>query len=207
MALIQYPRKTTPAQQRRLVTIGCVVVAGGLALLFAGPQILPRLYQNPIAATIFAVVAVLVGLLMAAVGLSGLRLLAHWKVKEWDVQSRVADAQTGAPLQRGDLVALRLTLEARRAVQLHQATCRLLVGQKRTPAAQRTKRLYAQSSADPSINGRILEAGTTVTVRFDHRLPADLPVSSDVCSWTVTVLLKARGAPDFLQENKLSVHA
>ncbi len=212
----------------RLIALGTIVVIiGGVLIYFQKPTQEILNIENPMLA---GLVCMAIGLLFIIIAAMSLVLQKTWILEGIHIRSgpgskEVAvkpgdaeltdkdldiDAEDGKPgrptrFKRGDNLRIDLNLKALKSMEISKATCTLLVKQRSKTDHNRLKTAFKNKADDTANRRRSILPSQKLKFRFEHRLPADLAVSSYDFIWKLRFEIKAKGAADYLQDLSLTI--
>jgi hypothetical protein len=100
---------------------------------------------------------------------------------------------------------ITLNLKALKTIEISKATCTLWVKQHSKTDHDRLKTVFKKVAADIANRRRNIQPNQRLKFKFEHRLPANLAVSSYNTIWKLQFEIKAKGAADYLQELPLAI--
>ena len=226
MITIQFPDAVKPHMLRRLILLGIVLALAGLALSLYKGDILRDFFSDSQGLFLLKTLLLVIGSVFIVIGFAGLLLRACWQVQSIVILAKKSgrnvriesrdmdkdpdeDRQIPLPstLRPGDTIEIELKLKVLKNVRIRAAQCRILINKKRTSGGRHSKRIYENEMEDQSVRGRAISRNRVLTCSFEQRLPVNYEASSQLCFWILEMEVKAKGAPDYLQQKLLAVSA
>lgn len=197
-----YPSGLPPGAAMRLTIMGGILAAfGGLCFLWDGLH--ARRFE-------WGVTALVLGAGFFSLGLYFRSLLRAWRFAGFflatgDRRDALSTADTDASfetapkLARGENFAVELSLVFLKNAVIEDAICRVRLSErseKRHGDGYLYKKRF-ETSVDSPLADPAPKKGASVRFAFLARIPEDQPASDERRRWEVTVIVKARGVPDF----------